>query len=150
MINITGIAHIGVRVTDFKRSIPFYEALGFYLTRNDQQERVVVMKHPAGVEINFLDSVNFDNDGRNVLMDETVRYPGFTHLALSVSNINQAVKRIHSLGIKITEGPVSFGDGSTSVFIRDPDRNVLEFSQPQRASISQTELLHELQKEAAK
>lgn len=129
MINITGMAHVGVRVANFKRSIHFYEALGFHLIRNDQQERVVVMQHPSGVEINLLDSVNFDNDGRNVLMDETVRYPGFTHLALSISNVYQAAQAIRTLGISITEGPVTFGDGSTSIFFRDPDRNVIELSQ---------------------
>lgn len=130
MIEITGLAHVGVRVADFKRTIHFYEKLGFHLIRNDRQERVAVMQHPKGIEINFLDSVNFDNDGRNVLMDETVRYPGFTHLALSARNVAQAAQRIRSLGIQITEGPVTFGDGSTSIFFRDPDRNVIELSQP--------------------
>ena len=147
MIKITGIAHVGVRVANFKRSIQFYEELGFHLIRNDPQERVVVMKHPGGVEINFLDSVNFDNDGRNVLMDETVRYPGFTHLALSISNVYQAAQTIRALGIRITEGPVTFGDGSTSIFFRDPDRNVIELSQPDQEFLAQRHSINKQQKE---
>jgi lactoylglutathione lyase len=34
----------------------------------------------------------------------------------------------------ITEGPVHF-PGGTSIFVRDPDRNVVEFHQPSEASI---------------
>ena len=147
MIKITGIAHIGVRVANFKRSIQFYEELGFHLVRNDPQERVVVIQHPSGVEINFLDSVNFDHDGRNVLMDETVRYPGFTHLALSTSNVYQAAQTIRALGIRITEGPVTFGDGSTSIFFRDPDRNVIELSQPNQEYLARRHSVNEQQKE---
>ena len=130
MINITGMAHVGVRVANFNRSVHFYEDLGFQLIRDDQVERVVVLKHPCGIEINLLDSVDQDNKGRNVLIDEPVRYAGYTHLALRVDNVYQSAQAIRLLGIQITEGPVSFGDGSTSVFFRDPDRNVIELSQP--------------------
>jgi catechol 2,3-dioxygenase-like lactoylglutathione lyase family enzyme len=62
-------------------------------------------------------------------MDETVKYPGYTHIALRVADINQAIQRIKMLGIVITEGPVTFGDGKTSIFFRDPDRNVIELTQ---------------------
>lgn len=132
MIHINGMAHVGVRVANFNRSVSFYRELGFKLIRDDQHERVVVIKHPSGIELNLLNSVNFNNDGRNVLMDETVRYPGFTHLALTVENVYQAAQAIRLLGIQITEGPVTFGDGSTSVFFRDPDCNVIELSQPEQ------------------
>ena len=130
MINITGLAHVGVRVANFQRSVHFYRELGFEVIRNDQQERVVVLKHPAGVEINLLDSVDNDNGGRNVLMDEAERYAGYTHLALSVDNVLRNAQLIRAAGIAITQGPVTFGDGSTSVFFRDPDSNVIELSQP--------------------
>jgi len=130
MINITGLAHVGIRVANFQRSVHFYRELGFEVIRNDQQERVVVLKHPAGVEINLLDSVDNDNGGRNVLMDEAERYAGYTHLALSVDNVLRNAQFIRAAGIAITQGPVTFGDGSTSVFFRDPDSNVIELSQP--------------------
>lgn len=134
MIKIIGMSHIGVRVVDFYRSVSFYRELGFKVIRDDVDERVVVLKHSSGVELNLLDSVNFDNDGRNVLMDETVRYPGFTHLALTVDNVYESAQAIRLLGYQITEGPVTFGDGSTSVFFRDPDSNVIELSQPLQKS----------------
>jgi len=132
MIDITGTAHVGIRIGNFEHSIRFYKKLGFNVIRDDQQERVVVLKHPCDVEINLLDSADNDNSGRNVLMDEPARYAGYTHLALSVGSIHKSAEAIRSLGIVITEGPVTFGDGSTSVFFRDPDRNVIELSQPQQ------------------
>lgn len=129
MIDITGLAHIGVRVSDFDRSVRFYEDMDFQIVRNDQQERVVVLFHHSGVEVNLLDSVSDDNEGRNVLMDEHRRYPGYTHLALYVPDIAEAEAVLRSRGIVITEGPVTFGDGKTSIFFRDPDRNVIELTQ---------------------
>jgi len=130
MIGITGMAHVGIRVSDFGKAVRFYQLLGFKVTRNDQEERVIVLNHPDGIVINLLDSADHDNDGRNVLMDEPVQYAGLTHLAMSVENVYMAINSVRNLGIMITEGPVTFGDGSTSIFFRDPDRNVIELSQP--------------------
>ena len=130
MITIRGLAHVGVRVAEFSRSVEFYKSFGFEVTREDYDERIIVVRHASGVEINLLDSADDDNEGRNVLMDERARFAGYTHIALGVAEIGQVVDHLKALKIDITEGPVTFGDGSTSVFFRDPDRNVIEMSQP--------------------
>lgn len=135
MIEINGIAHIGIRVTNFDRSIGFYRAMGFELTRDDPVEGVVVLSHPSGVVLNLLDSATSDNGQRNILMDEGQRYPGLTHIALQVADIAAAKREVTALGLIITEGPVRFGDGSVSIFFRDPDRNVIELTQPRDESI---------------
>ena len=136
MIGIEGMAHVGLRIRNFDRSIGFYQALGFQVIREDYNERVVVLRHHSGIEINLLDSADAgadeNNNNRNVLMDESRKYPGYTHVALQVEDIQQAQQSIMALRIVITEGPVTFGDGSTSIFFRDPDRNVIELSQPAR------------------
>ena len=128
-MNISKLDHIGIRVMEVPRSIAFYEQFGFEVTRNDGDEHVVVLKHPSGVELNLLDSGDNDNDKKNVLMDMDARYPGYTHYAISVTSIDAAKAFMASKNIPITEGPVTFGDGKTSIFIRDPDRNVIEFTE---------------------
>ena len=128
-MKINRLDHVGIRVMEFDRAIAFYEKLGFTLTRKDLEERVVVMKHDSGVEINLLDSGSNDNDERNILMDVDQKFPGYTHYAIEVESAEDAKRFLESNGLTVTEGPVTFGDGKTSVFVRDPDLNVIEFTQ---------------------
>jgi lactoylglutathione lyase len=114
---------------EFDRSVAFYEKLGFNKIRHDHDERVVVLKHASGIEINLLDSGNDDNDRRNVLMDVDRKYPGYTHYAIEVESATDAKRFLESIGLEVTEGPITFGDGKASVFVRDPDLNVIEFTQ---------------------
>jgi catechol 2,3-dioxygenase-like lactoylglutathione lyase family enzyme len=136
MIDIEGLAHIGIRVSEFGRCIAFYRQFGFEVVREDYGEHVVALRHRSGLELNLLDSATTDNHARNILMDEETRYPGVTHVALRVRDISEAERDVTAMGMVITEGPVTFGDGSTSLFIRDPDRNVIELSQPRHRAVS--------------
>lgn len=128
-MKINRLDHVGIRVMEFDRAIDFYEKLGFSLIRKDLEERVVVMKHESGIEINLLDSGNDDNDERNILMDVDRKFPGYTHYAIEVESAEDAIRFLESIGLTVTEGPITFGDGKTSVFVRDPDLNVIEFTQ---------------------
>jgi len=128
-MKIRKLDHIGIRVADFERSIKFYQQLGFATSRQDLNERVAELRHPSGVTLNLLDSANDDHDSRNVLMDIEVKYPGYTHVAFNVESIDEAVAFMNDAGFAITEGPVTFGNGNRSIFMRDPDLNVIEFTQ---------------------
>jgi lactoylglutathione lyase len=118
----------------------FYRQFDFEVIRADFQQRVVVLRHPGGVLLNLLDSAHRRVPARNLLMDEPVRYTGYTHMALEVADIRRAQDDLDALGISITEGPVTFGDGKTSIFVRDPDRNVIEFTEcpPGEATAGET------------
>jgi lactoylglutathione lyase len=129
MQEIAGINHIGIRVTSLDTAREFYQQLGFeFLVGPIGPEPVAIMEHPSGVNINLI--LNADSGvSNNVLMDIPERHPGYTHMALTVTDIESVQATIEKLGIEITEGPMALPDGGIMLFIRDQDRNVIEFHQ---------------------
>jgi lactoylglutathione lyase len=128
MIEIRAVDHIGIRVADLDRAVAFYEVLGFELLHKDPHDAVAILKNKEGVEINLVYNANNDHGGKNVLMDVPDKYAGFTHIAFNVEPVETVISALGENGIKITQGPVTFGlDGHVSVFVRDPDLNVIEF-----------------------
>lgn len=127
MNEIQGINHIGIRVTRLGQARRFYEQLGFVFVDGPiGPEPVAIMKHPSGVVINFI--LNADSGVTdNVLMDIPLKHPGYTHIALDVSDIDAIETQLNNLGIRITEGPITLPDGGVMLFIRDQDNNVIEF-----------------------
>lgn len=127
MLNIQRVDHIGIRVTDLDRALKFYSLFGFGEPRFADGDAVAVIRNTADVELNIVYNAAPDSDRSNVLMDVPEKYPGYTHVAFRVASIADAVRMLRDNGILITQGPVSFGrDGHVSVFLRDPDRNVIE------------------------
>jgi lactoylglutathione lyase len=126
-IAIEQVDHIGIRVRDLDRALKFYAALGFSLLRRAQGDNVAIIRNELGVELNLVFNANAGDPETNVLMDVSGKYPGYTHMALRVASIPASMAALKANDIAITQGPVSFGDTrQVSVFIRDPDRNVIE------------------------
>src|SRR4029453_3967100 len=126
-IEISRVNHIGIRVTDLDRAMRFYGVLGFEVRWKDPNDAVAVIKNRHDVELNLVFNANADAGKKNILMDVGEKYPGYTHVALRVESIRDTIAALGAHGIRITQGPVSFGrDGHVSVFVRDPDLNVVE------------------------
>lgn len=126
MIAIENFDHLGLRVTDKARALAFYGRLGFELEHESDFDAVVIIRNAAGVELNLIVNGVDHSGGRNVLMDVPEKHPGYTHAAFRVADMRRTIAALKEMGTAITQGPVTFGDGHVSVFVRDPDRNVIE------------------------
>lgn len=126
-IAIERVDHIGIRVRNLDRALAFYGVLGFDLVRRAEGDDVAIIRNAHGVELNLVFNANAGNADANILMDVPEKFPGYTHIALRVASIPATIAALKANDVAITQGPVSFGQaGHVSVFIRDPDRNVLE------------------------
>ncbi len=130
MQQIQKINHVGLRISNLEQTRAFYEQLGFvFLAGPVGPEPVAIMEHPSGVNINFILNAP-EREPENILMDIPEKRTGYTHIALEVGNLDVVERQLTELGISITEGPITTPEGTRFLFIRDPDRNVLEFHLP--------------------
>ena len=128
-IPIAGIAHIGIRVHDLERSVAFYQLLGFAKTAGPiGPEPVAILDHPSGVEINLVLNAPKAEEP-NILMDVPEKHPGITHFALSCPDILGAKEKLEAAGHPLSGEPIRFETGAQAIFVRDPDRNVIELNQ---------------------
>ena len=125
MLDIENVNHVGIRIRDKNRSVSFYRLLGFeFITDAGFEEgHPIVMRHPSGVVINLL-GPSTRAETENILMDVAEKHTGITHFALTVKDLDEARSFVAANEIAIT-GSFSFA-GMSAIFIRDPDRNVIE------------------------
>ena len=129
MQEITRINHVGLRVRDMDVARTFYGQLGFeFLMGPVGPEPVAIIEHPSGVNINLILNTTDDAAENNVLMDLPEKHPGYTHIALEITDADEVEKQLDALDIAITER-VEY-EGAKFFFIRDPDGNVIEFHKP--------------------
>ena len=126
-IAIERVDHIGIRVRDLDRALAFYGVLGFELLRRAEGDDVAIIRNEHNVELNLVFNANAGDPAANILMDVPEKFPGYTHIALRVTSIPVTIAALKANEIAISQGPVSFGEsGHVSVFVRDPDCNVIE------------------------
>jgi lactoylglutathione lyase len=126
---ILSVDHIGIRVTDRDVSRAFYAQFGFVETDYFQADQANEMETASGVRINLIMNGAKRENNKNILLDEPIKYAGITHLALVVNDLSELQTWLQANKIPITEGPIQLSPRRITLFIRDPDGNVLEFNQ---------------------
>lgn len=121
--------HVGIRVSDRQQALAFYEQLGFRETHRFDDYEANEMESSDGVRINLIYNATRLPHGKNVLLDEPIKLPGVTHAAFVVDDLYAFKAWLDQAGIPITEDIHRLGPRRITLFIRDPDRNVLEFNQ---------------------
>ena len=110
------------------RALAFYTALGFQLDESLSNERVAEIVALSGMRLNLIVNGVARAADANVLMDEPLKWPGYTHAAFVVDSILAVTNWASAADVAITEGPVDWAR-RTTCFLRDPDGNVLEFNE---------------------
>lgn len=129
---VAAIDHVGLRVTNKERALAFYERLGF---RADPDEdapdaKALGLVNGAGARVHLIYNAAAIHEDGNLLLDHPIKWPGYTHAAFIVDDMGLLLERLREWGVEITEGPLVVGNGRRRLcFIRDPDRNVLEFNE---------------------
>lgn len=124
---VTAYEHVGIRVSDRDISKAFYEKLGWREEINLPEHHANEMVNDAGVYINLI--FNGAKRAKNALMDEPIKLPGITHAAFIVTDLDDLMATLEREGIPLSGGPFIYSDRRRLIFIRDPDRNVLEFNE---------------------
>ena len=131
-VEILKVDHLGIRVVDSARAEAFNAKLGFTVTARHEAANVVILRNEHGVEITLIVNGDPALDGSNILQDVPEKYAGYTHVALRVGSLESAIAELDAAGIALSDGPVTLGDG-VSLFVRDPDRNVVELRASDRS-----------------
>ena len=126
---IAGLDHVAVPIANVEAMLAFYEALGFAVRRGERLHSI----HFGNNRMNF-HAPELWNDERFTLRGPTAR-PGCGDFCFVwQGSVEGIVGRLRRLEVEIIEGPVAREGGrnggavtGTSVYVRDPDGNLLEF-----------------------
>lgn len=122
--------HVGLNCRNPIASEKFYtDHFGFQRARvvslGDQQ--IVFLK----LDNTYLELFQAQEEGSTSWINDGPQYPGWKHIAFQVDNVDAKLAEMGSAAT-ITLGPLSFDNfipGWQSVWIADPDGNIIEISQ---------------------
>lgn len=122
--NAAGLGHIGVPARNLPASVIFYESLGF--------EKTHTFKTPDGAKVAFLSF-----KGLTIELYESKecaqKAGAIDHIAISVTDIDDAFEQIKQKGLKILDDKVQFlpffENGVRFFTIEGPNAEKIEFCQ---------------------
>ena len=128
LVKITELDHIGLRVKDVEASLRFYsELLGLKTERVDEWRKGEIgfpsVRLNADTLIDFfLSEKKVDNANKEMNQDHFC-------LVIEPTNMENLKTKLEELGVRIYDGPGKRWGGhgdATSLYIYDPDQNVVE------------------------
>ncbi len=123
-MQIINLDHLVLTVKDIETSCIFYhEVLGM---------EIVTMGHGRKAALFGQQKLNFQESGKEINPKANKPTPGSGDLCLITSEtLSQVVQHFEKIGIAIEVGPVQRKGALgpiTSIYIRDPDANLIEIS----------------------
>ncbi len=129
---VAGIDHIAIPTANAERLISFYKKLGFRINNEEKWRSGEVSTFSIQVGDSKL---NVHPEGHTASLRGTTATPGCTDICFvwdgSVAECQQMLK---DAGVDVIQGPVQRAGGrgrgttpSLSLYLRDPDENLLEF-----------------------
>ena len=128
-LDIIGVNHFAVSVSDLEESISWYsEKLGFTLICRSEipgiDVKVAHMEAP-GFVLELFDAQNASPlPGSRRLPNTDLRVHGNKHFSVTVENAEKAKAQLDSLGVEIVMTAKVWG--TIGMFIRDPTGNLIE------------------------
>jgi catechol 2,3-dioxygenase-like lactoylglutathione lyase family enzyme len=122
--------HLAVVCTDLDVSRKFYELIGFEeKPETTATSSSCILVNVGGLELHLLKTGRRNEDNKNILMDvPDEKFPGHTHMSFGVGSVPEVVAYFEKLQIPLSGTRNIPGiAGPVSIFVRDPDRTVVEF-----------------------
>ena len=120
---VKGIQHIGIPTNDLSKTTTFFEKLGFTVAlRTETAREQVAFMRLGGITIEIYEN------------GQAAGVPGaIDHLALDVSDIEEAYRAVRALGFEALEGEIRFlpfwDNGVRYFTIMGPEGEKVEYSQ---------------------
>ena len=117
---VIGIEHVAIASHDIKKLAQWYiDALGFWINYDSGQ--TLFLKAPNGSMIEIIPAQGLSGP-------QTLKDPGFRHLAIAVSDFDGVYDRLKAMNTQFVSEPV-VGKGFRVVFFTDLDGNYLHLIQ---------------------
>lgn len=119
---VTGYDHIGVPTNDMDATTKFYEAIGFKMVHEKENNGIVRFFQHGDIIIE-----TYEKHG-----EATGKRGAIDHIALRVTDVEACAKEVAEQGFKIVEGPNTlpfWENGIRYVCIEGPNTEIVEFLQ---------------------
>ncbi|SDK14663.1 VOC family protein [Billgrantia gudaonensis] len=129
---LSGLDHLVITVTDISRAVDFYTRVLGLEVRYRDRERVDLMLGDIALRLHWT--------ATDIEPRAATPTPGSLDLCLrSLLPLDEVARHLEALDVAVELGPVE-RQGATgpieSLYLRDPDGNLLEISRPTRPSVS--------------